>query len=562
LPQPIYLETSNLTNLSYVVLPASPTAEEVRAGLTVMAAFGRKTFGYLPLSLVTEDQISENTLAESNLIYVGKPDSFTTLQNIDTPLNIKSDLFALPEIADTDGVLQLMLSPWNNEKYILLVSGELDEGVVKASQALSTWNIQTGLSDNYSIVESVNSLVESNLALDGIVQISSIDFTLDDINQDFSEVDDVGENYVDIEFAIPPDQIPTDKPYMELMYSFSPLVDVDRSGIVVYLNDVRVGGVKFLQGQTGNLIDKIELPVSAFVPGDNLLELVINLVPLDKCSAGSISSSSGFGVWTTIFPDTTIHLPLVSVTDSTIAVDRLSSFPSPFLNDSTFGSTAFVLPSNNPRTVGLAGNIAYELGRLVQGTILLPEAYFDSQLPENFGDKNLIIVGEPKKLQILNNMKDSLPGYFEEGSNIAVLESQQVTYRISDQKTLGYLELLSSPWNDKRAILGVFGTNDDGVEIAGSALSNLQLKETLLGNFAAIDGVNAIVVDTRTGQGVSRVVSELKAESISQDGNVPAMPNFQAEHELQQRIILYIVAFIVLLIFVMIIVALRIRKRS
>ena len=559
LPRPIYLERLNSSDKSYVVLPASPSSLEAQAGITVMATFGRITFGNLPLSLITEDQVTPDLLAASNLIFVGKTDSFLSVQDVFSPSQISNMQLLPPEFEEGDGGLKYLTSPWNPLKYILLVYGKSDEGVLKAAQALSTGNIQTGLSTDYSIVENVNSPLVSNVISDGALQVPSTDFTFADLGQDFLTVEDIGENYIEYEFVIPNGLIPTGSPYLQLQYSRSAFADASRSGIVVYLNEIKVGSVKFSTEETGHSIETIELPISAFRPGKNLLEIVFNLVPVDECSTINFSGSS---IWATVFPESLIHLPLVSGENTSSELGNISLFPYPFANDPSFSSTAFVLSVNDPGSVSEAGRVAYEMGRLVPGSILLPKVFFDTALPEDYRESNLIVIGEPAKLTFLEELKDSLPAYFEAGSNVAVLETQQVIYRISDGKALGYLELLASPWSPDLAILGIFGTNREGLAASVSAITGNGSRETFVGNFVTIDGDDSIIVDTRTGLGTGRVAPEIGADNVSQEEKQTDVKDFQADLDKQRQIILFALIGIVAVMVVVIILALRTRKKE
>jgi hypothetical protein len=105
-------------------------------------------------------------------------------------------------------------------------------------------------------------------------------------------------------------------------------------------------------------------------------------------------------------------------------------------------------------------------------------------------------------MQIIKQMKDALPAPFEEGTNVAVVENQQVLYRFPADASLGFIELLTSPWNQDRMILAVVGTNQSGVQQSGLALTGL-LRSSLKGNFVLVNGETITVADTRTGLGLA-----------------------------------------------------------
>jgi hypothetical protein len=163
-------------------------------------------------------------------------------------------------------------------------------------------------------------------------------------------------------------------------------------------------------------------------------------------------------------------------------------------------------------------------------------------------------------------MKKTMPAYFEEKSNVAVLESQQVVYRVSEQKSLGYLEIFASPWTPQGAVLGIFGTNLDGLGFAVKALLDFQIRETLIGNFSTYDGgPRAIVVDTRTGSGLGRFEtgigpSNVTIETPDVTGQVDVTTaETQARNKL---LVLVTIIGVVLAMLVVVFLAFRFRKKN
>jgi hypothetical protein len=214
-----------------------------------------------------------------------------------------------------------------------------------------------------------------------------------------------------------------------------------------------------------------------------------------------------------------------------------------------------------------AGKVAYDLGARVDGSIISFETIFNDQIPENLKDGNFIVVGEPINLSVLEDMRTEMPAYFEKGSNVAVLESQLVVYKVSDQKSLGYLELFKSPWNSGSTVLGVFGTNEQGLEYAVTSLLKFEVRETLGGNFSTYDGGNrAIVVDTRTGYGVGGFEAGIGSENVATETPSISADSDGSEAEVSRaalaNLILIAIAMVVIMAIVVIVIVLRYRRRN
>lgn len=556
LPWPIYQARAQEQSPVFAVVPSSPSDDEMQAALITMATFGRMTRGDLPLTLISENELSDELLQQANIIFIGKPQAFSRIGEVNLPISFSGTGFS--GIQPTDGILQQAVSPWNQTKTILVVSGNENEGVVKAAQALSTENILTGDSPSYSIVTQINPQTISGILASDAATITSTDVTLGELGYDTETLTGIGTQYLFLEFFIPPGQRVVESPALNLEFSHSTLIDSERSEGVVYINDVLVGGFKLLVEDSNAVTAEIQLPVGAFRSGVNSVDLAISLIPRDICSVGTLD-----GLWVTISQDSLLHLPLVQESNRDFSSQDLYSYPYPFASDPALDTTAFVLPENEREAWTIAGALAFDLGSQVAGPIFLFETAFDEQLPDSVRDQNLILIGQPINLSIVSELEQAMPAYFEAGSNIAILESQQVVYRISPDKDLGYLEVFPSPWAEGSLILGVFGTTPTGLINASLSLLQPNLLDVLRGNFATIDGEKSLIVDTRTGLGLGRISPEL-GTSVTVDDQPTQQPVVPAAGSPQDNKLLIMIGLIVTvaLMVVIVIVAFWLRRRN
>jgi hypothetical protein len=143
LPRPIFQRDSIFPVNSTIVVPDSPTAQEMQAALTVASSFGRMSGAEMNVTLIPMNQLTPELRTESQLIFVGKSSTLSLLQGVALPSPLQSNKFAASGMQTDDGVLQMAVSPWNTGRAILVVGGNTDAGVIKAAQALSNENIQT-----------------------------------------------------------------------------------------------------------------------------------------------------------------------------------------------------------------------------------------------------------------------------------------------------------------------------------------------------------------------------------------------------------------------------------
>ncbi len=559
LPWPIYQERSSVPDSAAVIISSSPTSGELQAAMTVMATFGRMTRGELSTSLITVDKLTEDIRRQSHLIFVGKPEGLPALSDVSLQIGVDGNRFVSDEMQVDDGILQLAVSPWDKNKAILVVGGNTDAGVIKASQTLSTGNILTGVSPSYTIIAEVNPTPLVGVIGLNTTLASTTDFLFSDLGYESSTVSEIGTNWFSYDFNVAPGQVATEPPSLSIVYSNSSLIDPDRSEVNVFYNDTLAGSID-LSNENFNLVTaEIKLPVGSLRTGLNNISIAANLIPRDNCSITSTS-----GLWMSIYSESSLHLPLTEALGTDNNIQDISNFPSPFINDPSLDATYFVLPQNDPTAWGVAGSIAYTLGDNSTGALINIGAGVDGQLPDNYQNHNLILIGLPSDMQVISQLVDFMPASFEENSNVAVIKNQQVIYRISAQKDLGYIELFLSPYDQDKYILGLFGTTANGLISAGNALMDSDIREILNGDLAIIDNSRPIIIDTRTGAGMGRVASEMESSGVTTEINTtPATSDSETPLGYESRQILtYGMIAIVVLMAVVAFIAFRMRKNT
>jgi len=505
LPEPFYQSDLTTQPAAALVIPDTPTADEMRAALIVSASFGRMSRGKVPLSLVTTSQFAASLLTSQNLIFVGKPAGLPMLSLVSLPAPVTGTAFVSSEMLPDDGVLQMAISPWDNTKVILVVGGNTDAGVVKAAQALSVGGIQTGSSPDLAIVADVQAGSSTVTRADTSAISASTGRTFGDLGYASKTVTGTGTSTAEFLFDIPPGYTVAEDAYIDLVFSSSSLLDYTRSGMVIYLNSKVIGSVHFSVETAQATILRINIPQNFISAGSNSLSFDVNLSPLNE------SAEEAFGLWATIYSASLLHIPLAPATTST-GLQDLSSYPYPFINDPTLSNVAFILPQQDPTAWAVAVQIAYYLGRSVIGAPFYLMAVYDKQIPDEVRQNyDWIVIGLPSELQVMGELRDALPAPFEEGNNVAILTKLQVVYRLPMDTELGYLELLAAPWDHAHTILAVVGNTWGGISQAGNALTLPTLRSMLEGDFAIVNGEMISSTDTRTRSVVDSISTSATA---------------------------------------------------
>jgi hypothetical protein len=489
LPSPIYQRYAFQIDPAVLVVPANPTVDELKAAMSIQAGFGRLTSGVLVLPLVPLNLLTDLQKQSSHLIFVGKASSLQTLNAVRFPVEVLPQGLLSPGAQVDDGYVQMAISPWNQSRVILYAGGNTDVGVVKSAQAISTGAIQPSAKTNLAIISSVNASVQ--------IPPVAEDRTLANLGYTSQEVAGYGESTLEYHFYIPPGQIPGAGPYLNLVYTHSSLMDFNNSGLVVILNDQRIGSTSFSQitaAQTNTI--KFNLPADMLRTGDNKLLLLADLQPLNFCSPFLDNR-----LWFTVNTTSLLHLPLIpALAGIPSALLSLNQYPIPFLNSPSLDSVGFVLDKDDFTSWNVAASLAAYLGRRSAGQVLAPEVVFADSVTDDFlKSHDLIVIGRPSRLPLLANMATAMPAPFEPGKDQAVERNLSITYRLPTDASIGYIELFASPYADRYVVMTLLGSTDEALTWVDSALTISSLRSKLTGNYAVINHEQILATDTRLG---------------------------------------------------------------
>jgi hypothetical protein len=487
-PRPIY-QNLIIRDSALVVVANQPTAAEMQAALTVSAGLGNLSGNSLVLDLTTFGKLTNEQKKANHLIFVGKAASLSVLNELSLPLPINNNKFQITGGNPDDGVVQMINSPWSDAHVILVVSGNSDLGTVKAAQAVSTGVIQPNRAANLAVIDKVQ--------LASTTASQAEDRTLADLGYKTSTVLARGANYSTYTFNIPPGYNLASEAYFDLVFGNSALLNYTRSGMIVQLNYRPIGSVRLSEVSADLAINKsrISIPSAALVPGRNVLQIITNLVPTDDCTPPGINQ----GLWANIWAESLLHLPLAATSITRVSTQKdLATYLPAFIYDPLLSEVAFVLPENNLDAWRSATQMASYLGNEARGSIVDLSVFYANAVPQAERSKyNFLVIGRPSELPILSELNKTLPVPFAEKSDIPSTTNFQVTYRISPETPLGYVQIMPSLWNSNHVVLAILGNSAQGIDWATKALTDSILKWRMGGNFALVNNHQIITTDTK-----------------------------------------------------------------
>lgn len=518
-PRPIY-QNSFLPDSALLVIPDQPSAAELQSALIIAAGLGNITSNGLALDLTTISKLTAEQATATDLIFVGNVASLPTLSQLQLPVIDNAGQFRATGVGPDDGLIQMINSPWSAGHVIFVVSGNTDKATVKAAQAVSTGILRPVLYPNLSVVQQVQTFP--------ISPSGKTDQTLTDLGSTGILFQRRGTNDVSFKFYIPSGYTVTPEAFFELVFGHSALLNYDRSGIVVQLNNRPIGSVRMSDttaSQSTNQV-KFQLPASALKPGTNRLTISATIVPNDDCTP----PDSG-GLWVNIWPESLLHIPLTPTATSSVVNYDLNNFPAVFSYNSVLSDTAFVLSHNDLDSWREALQLASYLGDNANGSITALSAFYaDAVTTSERSSYNLLIVGHPSQLPIMGDMGNRLPAPFSGNHDIAQERNFQVSYLISPDSPLGYVEMADSPWNTEKIVLAVVGNGVQGVHWAGTSLVDNSLNWQVVGNFAVINDRQIIATDTRvTSAVIGGLSTQVPAETVVAPILGPSLPFTQSQ---------------------------------
>lgn len=481
LPRPLF-QGSFEPDQATIVVPDAPAIADLQAALTTAASFGRLTEGRLQIDLTTIQRLTSQARTERHLILVGGHAGLAPIvRDLALPAALNDKGFNTPGATPDDGVLQMIVSPWNSERVVLVVSGGSEAGVLKAAQALSAAPVRVNDRPNVAVVRDLPPApADAPLA---------IDQRLSDLGLEPRVIRDRVGTF-DLRFNLPAGQQLDDGAYFDLVFNHAATVDFGQSSISVALNGVPVGSVRFSSETTRVTTSRITLPPSAARSGANVLTIQTNLAPLSLCT-----DTRNVDLWATIWPESALHLPMKPASAEPRRTFNLSSYPLPFTLNPTLAATAFVVPKNAPPAWNAAAVLAFHMGRQTRDAILQPVVAFADNVPADVRTaRDLLIVGRPDELPILADLRDVLPAPFDPGSNVPRSLDTPVVYRVPPDASVAYLQIATASWNPERVALAVLGSDDASIGQATMMLVDPRQRARLVSTLAIVDPLQHVTL--------------------------------------------------------------------
>jgi cellulose synthase operon protein B len=470
-PRPL-VQDSFIPETLYMVLPDSYSESDLVALDTVASAIGRGTAGEIKLEVLRASEATPQMLANSNAVIIGQPGNnafITDLYNAGV-LPTGYDGTSISGAGADDGVLQLIASTENTANSFLVVSGNSENGVIKAAQTLSDPPI--GISGTEYIAKSdVQDIPE-------IVQEEDFAVTFAELGLANRTIYGNGTRGTLALFYIPRNWEIQDGSNLVINYSTGTNDIATESAMNVYLNELPIAAPTIDYGVVGEQELVIPLKRSQILPGSrNVIRIETIISEPSECKAYNPRTT-----WMTIRDTSFLYLPYVEYSGEM----NLPPIFHPLYYLVNEQTVLFSLPSAPGQDVlNSMANLSFNLGSGLSTyqtgfeflVSLKPDFDFNS-----YGDVSAVMIGKPTDNNAIARLNDELPQPFLAGANSLTPKNYAGGMRTSEDVSIGVIQALQAPWNPFKVVTVVTGTTDDGLTWALENASNAGAYGSMIGD--------------------------------------------------------------------------------
>jgi hypothetical protein len=461
----------------YFVLPDNPSAADLSAAATIAAGLGKSSNGEIHLASALDTQVPIDIRDNHHLIVIGRKGTNRFLEQLDLPLRL--DAAALSE---DQGVIQELVSPWNPMRMILVVTGQSDDGLSKASQALNREAHLFSMQGVVAIVQSVSppEPVESRQF--------DVDFTVADLGYKETVVYGIGFHTLDYHFSMPVGFTLDEEARFNLYFGHARIINPTYSSLDVRFNGIPIGSVLLDERNASGGTLEVVLPSRLIRPGRNEIRISIAM-NLDNEEQDPIVDAEQ--LWTAVYNHSSLHLPFTPQD----VEPSLDLFLYPFNKRPSLSGLLLVLPDHARLfDYDLMLQVAADLGVADRGDYLsLDVTTANLVTQEDRQDRDLFLIGRPTVHSLLAELNDRLPQPFEPDSDLLDSRFDPVVFVQDPSRDIGLIEELAAPWDPERTILVLTGTTDEGVVLASTVL--FSQSDALAGNVVLVEesvGIRAL----------------------------------------------------------------------
>lgn len=454
-------------------------------------------------------------------------DTLTTtvaLEADPTPISSASKgpyFFSLQDygVPETDGIIQLVESPWSVQRAVIAVTGLSEASISLAAHALAAQSSVPGMHGQFALVQATN---PPSVTLSSTTQ----DITLAELG--YEDIVTRGRYGVtEIRFEVPHNVTLAEEAYLALHLAHGTALDAISATLELSLNNLPFYSIEL---HAENAVDtwlRIQLPGRRLKGGTNQLSMDVSAdwpVCLGRDELDQL--------WVTIYADSFLHLPYADV--QTPSLLDLADYPRFLSTDPGLKDLVLLVPEQvtADEAQGMVQLLSF-LGSAARGSYFTPHVIPSGQVEaEQWRDHHLMVLGRPTRNPYITLMNNELPQPFIPGRDEIRQQVDHVIYRLPPGYDLGLIQLLPVPWSQGRTMLVGTGTTDVGLRWALQALSDKRLSRDMKGNLAVMVGEDEMrTADTRQSRSETQsLLPPTKTSALIVEATITPIPTSTQAH--------------------------------
>jgi hypothetical protein len=449
-PAPFYVSNAIAAYPTAIIVPSDLDADTQSAFVAVAGGLGRQTGAQINLTVFRSDAVPTSVLENYHLILVGKDADLLTVFDALNADQIPQ--LGMKDVGDA-GLLTLLPSAWNNQRAMLIVSGEDGEALRKSAAAVAADSFFTTSSGNQAVVTDVSDPLEGQQW-----QVNQTFINM--FNEAEIVADTLGMEEVRLPFHVPADIDLSPEAYIELYFRHSQLINYLQSSVSVALNDKTIGTIRFGDQTATNGLARIILPPNSVRPLRNELTLTFTLVSQDLCA----DERSG-NYWVTVFGDSYLHLPPVFEDSPLTERVYLDDLRDTFFGSSAYSDLSIVLGDTDADSLQIAADLALQLGAQTTANQMLIRSEMIDTLSIDADENTVILIAKSDHIAKNSVINSHLPLPFKQGGALPQVETSGVSFSLDPDQDFGNLQIIDRgeglrPW------LLISGNTNAGVGLA------------------------------------------------------------------------------------------------
>jgi hypothetical protein len=495
---PLPFSEQSLLNIPVtIVLADRHTEAQLGAAATLAASLGKATGGRVDLRAIRAADFDERHV-DHHVILIGRPRAHALLDALD-PAAAITNITLEPD----QGFLEQRVSPWNENRVLLIVSARNDASIVKASRALSYQSRPPGIVGETSRVRDI----ANPTGVPGSPPPQS--YRLGSLGDGDETLYGTRQQERVYTFSLPPGWKSTGPATLTMRFSHAGTLDPEKSVFDVRLNDHPIGSTFLNEENASDGQWSLTFPQRALQAGENRLLVGLEMTLPGADEADRCRLLDDKRLWTVIDRNSQLSVPYSIIEPRT----DLKFLPYPYGQDSGHSQTLYVLPEGYGTTESnQVVQLAAQFGAAVKNDHLSANVLVAPKVDqERWKDYHLVLMGRPTKNVLLRQFNENLPWRFVKGTDTLARASSGdpgLELQLTEAAMVGLIQVAQSPWNEMRTVLALTGTTDDGAHLAVRTL--LDPEQNLRGNLIVLETLSPTganpriqITDTRPAQPVA-----------------------------------------------------------